>query len=118
MYQFEVVHSFIQTNLVIPFEADIDWTTAASGCSFGMVIEIPIAKARLVAQVATKTEKNQFSAPVFFLVNSKNNPVCVAQLTIRVNCIKNTGKSLWEVPEVIRKSRVCGSPLLFQSQLS
>ena len=51
MDHLELVHPLIQADLIVPLEPDIDRTGRLSWRPLSMVIEIPVAKPRLVPQV-------------------------------------------------------------------
>lgn len=118
MHYLEFIHSFVQTNLVVPLESYVYWAAALPWSSFCVVVEVSISESWLVSKVAAKTKEYKLSVPVFLLIYCKHDPVYISKLAVCVNSIKDTCKCFWKMSEVVTKARVSCSPLLFQSKLS
>ena len=118
MHYLEFIHSFVKANLVVPLEPNIYWAAALSRCSFCVVVEVSVAKSRLVSKVTAETEEHKLSVSIFLLVNCKHDSIYIPKFTVCVNSIKDACKCFWKMSEVVTKARVSCSSLLFQSKLS
>lgn len=85
MNHLKLVYALVQSNLIVPLEPHIDWTGTLSGCSFGVVVEVSIAKARLVPQVTTQTIEDKLAVSILFLIHCEHYSVRVAELTVGVH---------------------------------
>ena len=112
VHHFELGVSFVQTNLIIPLESDIYRTCTSFRHSFYLLVKLSIEESGLISQVTAQTEKHQLIIPVLFFVNCKHDSVWVAQFTIGINSVENTGKSFREVSKIKSESSVNGAFLL------
>lgn len=106
MYKFELVHPFVQADLVIPLEAHIDRALRISGQSRLNRVVRSLEKPRLVALEAAEGEEDQLVEMVLFLVHREHHLVWVAELAVRVDGVEHAGKRFWEVAEVVREAAV------------